>query len=108
MFSKVLTLTTPSVGATSTPSVSIESDVRTACSSAKATPSFSFNSFASSLAIINAVDSLSLVSAALRILGAIPSGPTCASTLSAKSFARGISGSKEGSKPALRALETKS
>ena len=64
------------MGATRTPSVSIESDVLTACSRAKATPSFSFKSAAYTFAIIKAVDSLSLVSATFRILGATPFGPT--------------------------------
>ena len=76
LFSNVLIFTTPSVGATRTPSVSIERDVLTACSRAKATPSFSFKSAANSFAIIKAVDSLSLVSATFRILGATPFGPT--------------------------------
>ena len=101
-------MTTPSVGATRTPSVIIEREVLTACSSAKATPSLLFSSPANSLAMMRAVVSLSFFSATSLILGAIPSGPTWASTLSARSLARGISASVEGSKPALRALETKS
>ena len=107
LFSNVLTFTTPSVGATRTPSVSMERDVLTACSRANATPSLSFKEPANSFAIISAVDSLSFSSATSRILGAIPFGPTCASTLSARSFALGISASKEGSNPAFRALETR-
>ena len=76
LFSKVLILTTPSVGATRTPSVSIDSDVRTACSRAISTPLSAFNLPANSLAIINAVVSRSLSSATSLIRGAIPSGPT--------------------------------
>ena len=76
LFSKVLTFTTPSVGATKTPSVRIDKDVLTACSSAFSKPNSDFSFPASSFAIISAVDSLSFSSATSRILGAIPSGPT--------------------------------
>ena len=95
------------MGATNTPSVSIDNDVLTACSSAFSNPNSDFNFPASSFAMIKAVDSLSFSSATSLIRGAIPSGPTCASTLSAKSLARGISGESEGSKPAFRTFSTR-
>ena len=102
----MLTFTTPSVGATKTPSVRIDKDVRTACSKAFSRPNSDFNFPASSFAINKAVDSLSFSSATSLIRGAIPSGPTCASTLSAKSLALGISGESEGSKPAFLTFST--
>ena len=94
----------PSVGATNTPSVNIPRPVRTACSISSSFVFFIISPLAIMRTISNATSSRAFPPCSiLRIISAMPGGPTIPSTRAATSLVIFTSTSRSGSNPLLRA-----